>query len=197
MRGAAVLLAGVTLFAMPGLAADDLQIITMNGGPSGHPDADWSGFYLGTTGGYGWIRDEDFSFAPPLVSHGDDWIFGVHGGYMHAFGPILVGVEASYSALDILFDGFPISVDDATTLRVRAGFAAQQFLVSAHGGATYATTNIGLADWGYNLGLAVEYMVSQNITAGLQYDYHGFTSFDGTLIDAELQTLLFRVGYKF
>ena len=91
----------------------------------------------------------------------------------------------------------PISVDDAATIRVRAGFAYQKWLFSAHGGAVYATTNIGLDDWGYNIGLAVEYMVSDNVTAGLQYDHNGFNRFDGTLIDATVDTIALRIGYKF
>lgn len=197
MRPAAFLFAGISLFAVPCLAADDIQIISVDGEPAAV--GSWSGFYVGATGGYGWLRDEDFNFVPPLVSKGDDWIFGAHAGYMHAFGPMLIGLEGAYSVLDITFDGLPftVTVEDAATVRVRAGFAVHDFLVSVHGGATYATTNIGLDDWGYNLGTAVEYMFSPNLIGGLQYDHHNFTNFDNAAIDAQLNTLTLRIGYKF
>ena len=73
----------------------------------------------------------------------------------------------------------------------------EKWLFSAHAGVTYATTNIGLDDWGYNFGAAVEYMFSDNIIAGVQYDHHTFDAFDGTLIDATVDTLTLRVTYKF
>lgn len=195
MRTAVLLLAGAALLASPSYAADDVEIVRLDSETS--YDYGWSGVYAGVTGGYGWLRDVDRAFAPPLVARGDDWIVGIHAGYLHQWNQVLIGAEIAYQYMNIQFDGFPIFVDDAATARVRAGFAHQKWLFSAHAGATYATTNIGLADWGYNLGAAIEYMVTENITAGVQYDHHEFTTFDGTLIDATLDTLTLRVGFKF
>ncbi len=195
MRTAVLLLASVGLLASPSYAADDIDIVTLDSSTS--QDYGWSGIYAGVTGGYGWLRDVDRAFVPPLVTRGDDWIVGAHAGYLHQWNQMVIGAEIAYQAMDIQFNGFPIWVEDAATARVRAGFAYQRWLFSAHAGATYATTNIGLDDWGYNLGLAVEYMVTENITAGVQYDHHNFSGFDGTLIDATVDTVTLRVGFKF
>lgn len=195
MRTAVLFLASTILLAGPSYAADNIEVITLDSSQS--EEYGWSGLYAGVTGGYGWLRDVDRAFVPPLVSRGDDWVIGIHAGYLHQWNSMVIGAEVAYSSLDIQFDNFPISVEDAATIRVRAGFAYQKWLFSAHGGATYATTNIGLDDWGYNLGLAVEYMLTENITAGVQYDHHNFKRFDGTLIDATVDTLTLRVGYKF
>lgn len=195
MRTAVLLVAGAALLASPAFAADDIEIVTLDNNQS--QDYGWSGMYVGLTGGYGWLRDIDRAFVPPLRASGDDWIIGVQAGYLHQWNRMVVGAEVAYTSMDIQFDGFPIWVEDAATVRVRAGFAYQRWLFTAHGGATHATTNIGLDDWGYNLGAAVEYMFTENIIAGLQYDHHNFSTFDGTLIDATVDTVTLRVGYKF
>ena len=195
MRTALLLLASTFLLVSPSYAADEIEVVTLDGNQS--KEYGWSGLYAGITGGYGWLRDVDRSFAPPLVSRGDDWIIGVHAGYLYQWNQMVLGAEIAYSDLNIQFDNFPVTVEDAATIRVRAGFAMQNWLFSVHGGAVYATTNIGLDDWGYNLGLAVEYMVTENITAGLQYDHNSFNRFDGTLIDATVDTIALRIGYKF
>ena len=195
MRTAVLLLVSISLLASQAYAADEVDIVSLEN--STPQEYGWSGIYVGATGGYGWLRDVDRAFVPPLVTRGEDWVAGVHAGFLHQWNQIVVGAEVAYQIMDIQFVGFPIWVDDATTARARVGFAHHKWLFTAHAGATYATTNIGLDDWGYNLGLAVEYMVTQNLIAGFQYDHHNFTSFDGTLIDATVDTVTLRVGYKF
>lgn len=195
MRTAVLLIAGAVMLAGPARAADDLDIVKLDDRQSGQYG--WSGLYAGVGVGYGWLRDVDRAFAPPFVSSGDDWVFDVHAGYLYQWNQMVFGAEVAYNSWDIQFDGLPVFVEDGATIRVRAGFAYQRWLFSIHGGATYATTNIALDDWGYNIGLAAEYMVTENITAGIQYDHHDFSNFDGTLIDATLDTLTLRVGYKF
>lgn len=194
MRTAIVILASAVMLASPTFAADDIEIDRLDDDMS--QEYGWAGVYAGVTGGYGWLRDVDRSFVPPLVARGDDWIVGAHAGYLYQWNQMVVGAEVAYQFMDIQFDGFPIWVEDATTARVRVGIAHQKWLFTAHAGATYATTNIGLDDWGYNLGLAVEHMFTENITAGIQYDHHSFDSFDGTLIDATVDTVTLRVGFK-
>lgn len=195
MRTAVLLAAGVALLAGPTYAADDVQIVTLDNNQS--QQLGWSGVYVGLTGGYGWLRDVDYAFVPPFRASGDDWIVGLQAGYLYQWNRWVAGAEIAYTSMDIQFDGLPIWVEDASTARVRAGFAHQRWLFTAHGGVTYATTNLGLDDWGYNVGGAIEYMFTENITAGVQYDHHNFRRFDGTLIDATVDTLTLRVGYKF
>lgn len=159
----------------------------------------WTGAYLGVSGGYGWLNDVDRSFVPPFADEGDDWVFGAHVGYLHQFGSFVVGAEVEYSYLDIRFERAPITIyaEDAVALKLRGGYDFGDFLVSAHGGAVYATTNILLQDWGWTLGANIDYALTENIVVGAQYTHFDFTEFDGTLIDARLDMLTARIGYKF
>jgi outer membrane immunogenic protein len=166
----------------------------------GEPDSasfDWSGPYAGGSIGYGWLRDIDYAFTPPLRSSGEDVIFGIHFGYLHQFGAFVFGAEGELTKLNINFEGFPIDAEDSAAAKVRGGFAIDRFLFTGHGGAVHAGTNIGLADWGLLVGAGIDYAIADNIVAGVSYDHMWFEGFDGTLIDAQLDLLKARVSVKF
>jgi outer membrane immunogenic protein len=189
-------LAGIfcVLVASSALAAD-LDVIPA-------PDVDparfgWTGAYGGVSGGYGWLRDTDYSFAPPLVSKGDDWNIGAFAGYLHQFGSFVVGAEGEYNLLDIRFEGFPIFVEDAYTARLRGGYAWDKFLFTGDIGASYVTTNIGLEDWALNFGAGIDYAVTENVFVGAHYNHIRAEGFDGTLIDATIDIATARLGFKF
>lgn len=157
----------------------------------------WSGPYLGISGGYGWLEDADYAFSPPLRSSGEDWVLGLHAGYMHQFGSLVAGVEGDIARLDINFEGFPIDAESSYAVKARAGYAIGRTLLSGHAGAVYATTNIGLEDWGWIAGAGIDYAVTDNFVAGVSYDHMGFERFDGTAIDASLDLLRMRLSFKF
>lgn len=192
------LLAAAILLCVSGAArAADPQIIQS---PSIDPERfGWSGAYVGATVGYAWLEDVDYSFTPPFRDKGEDWIFGGHVGYLHQFGNFVVGAEFEAMKLDIAYENFDfITVEDAYVAKARVGFAIDRFLISGHGGAVYATTNFaGLKDWGWAAGAGVDYALTDNIIVGAQYTRFGFTSFDGTQIDADIDTVTARVSFKF
>ncbi|HTV68167.1 MAG TPA: outer membrane beta-barrel protein [Rhizobiaceae bacterium] len=158
----------------------------------------WGGFYAGASLGYAWLNDVDYQFPVPLEDRGEDWVFGGHVGYMHGFGNFVAGAEFEATRLDIDYEVFNfITVENSYTVKARAGYAIDRFLISGHVGGTYATTNVGLADWGWTAGAGLDYAITDNITVGAQYTHHGFKSFDGTMIDATLDVVTARVGLKF
>ena len=114
------------------------------------PDVDparfgWSGVYVGASVGYAWLRDVDNQFAVPLHDEGQDWNVGGHIGYLQQFGDFVVGAEAEAQAIDIQYELLSfIKVNNFYTLKGRAGFAFDRFLISGHLGGTYATTNVKL-----------------------------------------------------
>lgn len=159
----------------------------------------WDGVYLGVAGGYAWLNDIDYQFAVPFRDAGRDWVYGAYVGYLHDFGGGFVGgAEFEAMKVDITYDNFSfITVDDAYTVKARAGYGWDRVLLSGHIGGTYATTNIGLEDWGLAIGAGVDYALTDYVTVGAQYSHHTFSRFDGTLIDATLDVATARFGLKF
>jgi outer membrane immunogenic protein len=157
----------------------------------------WSGPYVGASLGYGWLRDIDRAFDPPIRASGEDVVFGGHFGYLHQFDRFVFGAEGDFTRLKINFEGFPIDAENSFAIKARGGFAFDRLLLTGHGGAVYATTNIGLKDWGWVVGAGADYLLTDNFVVGISYDHMWFSRFDGTLIDAKLDLLRLRVGVKF
>jgi outer membrane immunogenic protein len=63
--------------------------------------SDWTGFYLGVHGGYGWgrINPDDFDFGGPFHNpKPKGGVFGGQAGYNWQYGRAVVGLEIDYSA---------------------------------------------------------------------------------------------------
>lgn len=215
------LLAAVALSAMaaPALAAD-LGIVEPAPAPELTPApvaATWSGFYLGALLGYTW-GDVDTNMAAPLDSVDVDGLDGgVYAGANVQFGQFVVGAEG-----DLLLSGVsgsePIvggrlefEQNWSGSLRARAGIALDQFLLYGTGG--FAVTNLeasvpGATDdnthWGWTAGVGAEALVTDNITARVEYRYADYENKSFNLggaapVRADLQTHSIRagVGVKF
>jgi outer membrane immunogenic protein len=194
MRKLTVACTAIALVASsPGYADDYFSML------SGTSAVDWTGFYIGASVGYGWLRDIDRSFTPPLPDSGQDWIFGGHAGYLHQMGDFVVGAELEYQRLDITYQLFNfITVDNAFIGKVRAGYAFDQFLISGSVGGAYATTNfMGLQGLGLALGAGLDYRVTDTVTVGAHYQRFSYTNFSGTMIDATLDQIAFRASVGF
>lgn len=146
----------------------------------------WSGFYVGVNGGWGWgqqTADTGAAFSGP-ISGG---ILGAHAGYNFMFANnIVAGVEA-----DVAWSGQNGTVTPGptvtqslgwySTFRGRVGYAFNNVLPYVTGGFAIGggtrTTSIGggLSDsqthTGYVLGAGVEWAFAQNWTAKLEYQY--------------------------
>jgi opacity protein-like surface antigen len=96
-------LVGATLlFAGPALAADLAVKAPALAGPL---PAQWSGFYLGIHGGYGWGHDStdaDFSpFPTPSDPSPKGGVFGGQAGYNWQYGSVVAGLEIDFSGADL------------------------------------------------------------------------------------------------
>lgn len=156
--------AAIGLMAMMGSAsAADLPMATK--APVQYPTvANWSGFYLGLHGGYGW---SDFSpdvnlspfFSDPA---GSGWVFGGQVGYnWQPYQSLVVGIEVDYSAADIKDSqtfaipntrtslGLDTKVDSLGSARGRVGYLIVPNVLAygtaglgwAHAEATVTATN--------------------------------------------------------
>jgi outer membrane immunogenic protein len=160
MRKLVILLASCV--AMPALAAD----LPAKAPARPAAVADWTGFYVGIHGGYGWgsIKPDDFDIA----AFSDDafgnpepkgWVFGGHVGYLWQYGRFVGGLEVDYSAADLketqtspLENGFvgelpatrqfalASKIDALASARGRAGFLLSDNLLA------YGTAGVA---WGH------------------------------------------------
>ena len=181
------------LAASPAFAGDYYSML------NGTSATDWTGFYIGVEGGYGWLRDVDRSFNPPLPDSGQDWIYGAHAGYLQQFGNFVVGGEVEYQRLDITYQLFNfITVDNAYIAKARVGYAFDQFLISGSVGGAYVTTNfMGLKDLGFAFGAGIDYALTDMISVGAHYQRFSYTNFSGTMIDASLDQIAIRASLRF
>lgn len=197
LTGIAALLLASTAQAAD-LGGADLQVIDA-------PNVDvrrfsqWEGAYAGVSAGYGWLRDVAKATTPFVYDQGDDWVIGAHAGYLLQFGNVVVGAEVEATRLDIDYDlASFITVENAYAAKLRAGYAVDRVLLSAHAGGVYSTTNfMGLKDWGWTAGFGADYALTEKVTIGAQYSHYRFEDFDGSLIDADINLVTGRIGVKF
>ena len=165
--------------------------------------SNWTGIYAGINAGWMW-SDYDWAFAPPIggAAHQaysmstDNGFVGVHGGYQHQFGVIVVGVEGSYQlghgefAREAGFGNNPccdslVRMRSLATVGPRVGFAQSNWMVYATGGWAFAdieskglTVPGGAAFFparadhsGWFIGGGVELLVGKNAFIGVEYKH--------------------------
>lgn len=147
---------------------------------------DWTGGYGGLSLGYGNVDGGTLD--------SDGTLYGVHAGYDYDFGQFVMGGELEYQGADIETPG--LTVDDITRVKLRAGYDAGPALLYGVVGGARANTNLG-ADNGYVAGLGAEYKVTNNVSVGGEYLYHGFNDFNSTGTDLDVNTVSARVNYRF
>ena len=145
---------GVLGFAAPALAAD---LPAYKAAPIVAATYDWSGYYVGVFGGYGYGNHNlnnangPAGFANYTLNYSSQGgLGGVEAGYQVQSGSIVVGVEGDYSWSDIKGNNNFASTDalgnassDQTdlrwsgTLRARGGIAVDRLLLFFTGGWAY------------------------------------------------------------
>jgi len=142
-----ILALAVGLLAVPALAAD-LPVFEEPAAAVAAAPYDWSGPYVGLFAGYG-SSDVDWTYlAGGTADHSGDGFFGgVQAGFNHQIGIWVLGIEGDIAWANI--DGATpcpnpaysceSEIDWLGSLRLRAGFAANQFLF-------YATGGLGVGD---------------------------------------------------
>ncbi|MEQ8401113.1 MAG: outer membrane beta-barrel protein [Roseitalea porphyridii] len=155
---------------------------------------DWTGFFAGVTAG-AWIARGRF-----VDDEGAGLLGGVRTGYNHAFGPLVVGVEADIGAASIhqrveAFDVFgETDIDWFATVRGRAGMTLPSIevpvLVYGTGGLAVAGVTHTIGDTstipfaglfgpnseqstrtGYTVGAGAEIAVTDRAVIGFEYLY--------------------------
>jgi len=184
---------------------------------------DWTGIYGGVHVGWGWAERDATNFGDPFEYDLEGPLVGGQVGGNFQFGNFVLGVEGDLSLTnmedDVDADAFIIAVNvDASTqwmatLRGRAGFAFNRFMIYGTGGlaAAEVDTDVDLSFLGglfsssdsasetyvgWTVGGGVEGMVTEHVSLGLEYLYADFGEADydyeffGELLDVSEETEL-------
>ena len=188
------------------------------------PLFNWSGFYYGIQGGYGWGDSTHNDPATGLNSGNIDangWLLGGTAGVNWQSGALVTGVEADLAWANVDGSGGNVAACGAPcttelnwlgTGRVRAGIAADAYLFYVTGGVAFGGVKGGQAGFsgsdktriGWTVGAGVETAVARNWTAKLEYLYAdlgektAYTAPTGTF-NVDYKSHIVRVGlnYKF
>jgi outer membrane immunogenic protein len=194
----------------------------------------WTGGYVGLHAGYAWGRENDnlSEFEPPaseLVADEfdvDGFLGGIHAGYNWQSGSFVYGVEGDLDYADIEggadfdFGGDPghlsLESDWQASLRLRAGYAVDTWLLYATGGVAFGHAELegtapGISESddnthvGWTLGAGVEKAFTPNWIGRLEVRYSDFGSEEydlgvfGDSVEADWHQTAVTVGvsYKF
>lgn len=164
------------------------------------PSFSWTGAYLGAQAGYGWGDTNIGRIKPKGL------ILGGYGGYNYQFdnSPVVVGVETDFnwSDADDKAGGVKVSEDWNGATRARVGYAFDHFLVYGAGGLAYHKVKVAgdsKSDAGWTVGGGVEYAVTDNLLARVDYRYndYGKRNFDGGRVDYTENRVMGGLAYKF
>lgn len=168
---------------------------------------DWSGFYIGAFGGYGFGESDDAGLG---ASDLEGALAGGTVGYNHQIGQWVVGLEAdgAWSGIDNEDDNlaYDASIDWLSTVRGRVGFAFDNFLVYGTGGAAIGEVSTevgGIEDSdtrvGWAAGGGVEAAVTDNISIKGEYLYVdlGDEELNGADVDINAHTIRGGINYRF
>ena len=188
---------------------------------------DWTGFYVGGHFGYG-----DASFGPgtnPLPQQGE-WLphspIGLIGGFQLGYNRqftngVVLGIEADStftSPVDVPVPmPFNTTIDYVGTVRGRIGYAFGRFMPYVTGGFAWGHTHVNVNDaagdvvatpghyqTGWTAGLGLEFAVSGNWTAKVEYEYvdlsrrtFDLSGFGLAGVDVDPRIHLFKIGLNY
>jgi len=179
---------------------------------------DWSGFYFGGHAGWTWSDSETSNGVTGRFTNRDNGVSGgVHAGYNHMLTPnFLLGAEADFTFSDIdetrtvAGVSYRTSSDWNSTIRGRAGWVFDRFMVFGTGGLAIGDLGVsanGVSDSatrvGWTAGAGMEALVTENVTARVEYQYQDYGSETFTLGAQSYKTDLtnnqvrFGLSYKF
>ena len=137
--------------------------------------SNWSGFYLGGAANWDWGTFDEGDF------NADGWGGTLFGGYNMQSGNIVYGVEADLATSnqsEVVFPNVKMEQGVNGSLRGRVGFAMDPVLLygtAGLAGSKLVAKQAGDKDtqmgWGWTVGAGAEAMVTENISARLEYRY--------------------------
>jgi outer membrane immunogenic protein len=172
------------------------------------PDQNWSGIYLGVLLGYT-FGDADVGGGPTPDIEGIDG--GAYAGYNFQIDNFVLGVEGDALLSGVEGSSGGVSVDQnwSGSLRARAGYSLESFLLYGTGGlalAGFEAASGGASDsnthLGWTIGAGVEGMITDNVTARVEYRYTDYEDKNyglggPTNIDPDTNSVRAGVGLKF
>ena len=177
------------------------------------PAFTWTGFYVGANAGYGWGNVNANGFAN--VGDLDGFVGGGQVGYNYQMGQFVLGLEADLQGADLSsgnnLGALRVKTDYFGTVRARAGVAFDRFMPYITGGWAYGNvkTSIPALAWssdrshtgGFAVGGGLEYAVTNNIIAGVEYLYVDLGEKrilnTGTKAGTDFSVVRARLSYKF
>jgi outer membrane immunogenic protein len=220
------LIAGIGLMALaaaPAAAAD----LPRGGAPYRAPSYvagyNWTGFYVGLHGGYGWGDsngvDLDGGFVGGQVGYnwqamGSPWVFGVEldsawadfGSNNTVVAPgVLVSVNSSANYMGSFRGRVGYAVWDRTMLYATGGVAwlNNEVTVIATSGPFTAGASDTKTHIGGTIGVGLEHVFAPNISGKVEYRYTAygsetyFGSLGGVSIDADTHQFLVGANFRF
>jgi outer membrane immunogenic protein len=158
----------------------------------------WTGFYIGGHVGGGFDRSswsDPFTGANNAFTSGAGFLGGAQAGANVQFNRLVLGVEGdfSYAGLkgsgrDSLGDSISTDTNWTSTVTGRVGAAFDRLLVYGKGGVAFARDRNTFTDLagngasntlmrtGWTAGVGLEYGISKNWSAKIEYDYLSFGS---------------------
>ncbi len=158
------------------------------------PRVNWTGPYAGVSLGYGDVN------ATGDVLDGNGAIGGAFVGYRQDFGTWVGGIEGDWDATDISLGEDAGDLDSVARLKLQAGGAMGRAFLYATAGAAYADASAlgtDYSDWGYFVGVGMDYEVAPQWTVGGEILAHKFDGFDDTDLDLDATTVKARLAYRF
>ena len=153
---------------------------------------DWTGFYLGVNGGYGWGKSDWDSPAVSVKPKG--WMAGGTAGFNYQVGAFVWGLEGDFDWADVsagtACGAFSCETKNTwlATARGRLGYAFDRFLPYITGGGAFGRVRASSTDpaatgasdtrTGWTVGGGLEYAFLGNWSAKIEYLYVDLGTFD-------------------
>jgi outer membrane immunogenic protein len=171
------------------------------------PVFSWGGAYIGLQGGYAWNHVDDGTV--PYTANG--WMGGLYGGYnFQAANNFVLGVEGDANLKEATGSGSFSSYDNPwdASLRLRAGFAVDRFLIYGAGGVSVGRIDVSdginsdsATKVGWNVAAGVEAAITGNLVGRVELRHTDLGSATyantGLTVDSSSNALLAGVGIKF
>ncbi|MCO5091121.1 outer membrane protein [Bosea sp. (in: a-proteobacteria)] len=180
----------------------------------------WTGFYVGANAGYAWGDVNASSvWAGPVwlgsLGNLDGFTGGGQIGYNYQMGQFVLGAEADLQGADLStgnnLGALRVKTEYFGTVRARVGVAFDRFMPYITGGWAYGnvkTSIPGLAlssdashTGGWTVGGGLEYAITNNIIAGVEYLYVDLGEKSimttGAKTGTEFSVVRARLNYKF